>query len=189
LASGDTVLINGANGGVGTAAVQIAGALGATVVATVRSEELRPHLVELGAVATGAQEGAEFVRGRGGADVVLELVGALHMPGNLEALARGGRLVIVGARPGDEALFPLRELMTRRAHVVGTTLRTRVPEEKARLVQEFGKRIVPLIENGTVTPVIDRVFPLAAAVDALNYVREPGKFGKVLLEFPASEGT
>jgi NADPH2:quinone reductase len=188
LASGDTVLINGANGGVGTAAVQIARVLGATVVATVRSEALRPVVSELGAAAMGAEEGVEFVRGRGGADVVLELVGALHIPGNLEALARGGRLVIVGARPGDEALFPLRELMTRRAHVIGTTLRTRAPEEKARLVQEFGKQIVPLLENGTIRPVIDRVFPLAAAVDALNYVREPGKFGKVLLELPASEG-
>lgn len=189
LASGDTVLVNGANGGVGTAAVQIASALGATVVASVRSEALRPRVAELGAVAAGAEEAFEHVRSRGGADVVIELVGAPHMSGNLTALARGGRVVIVGSRPGDEALFPLRDLMTRRAHVIGTTLRTRPPEQKALLVQEFGKRIVPLLADGSIAPVVHRVFPLAQAAHAIDYVREPGKFGKVLLEVSDSEDT
>lgn len=189
LTSGDTLLVNGANGGVGTAAVQIAHAIGARVVANVRSEALRPRVAELGATAAEAKKAFERVRELGGADVILELVGAPHMAENVAALARGGRLVIVGSRPGDEATLALRDLMSRRAHVIGTTLRTRPPEEKARLVQDFGRQIVPLLAAGTIAPVVDRVFPLAQAVDAIDYVRQPGKFGKVLVELPTSEGS
>ena len=134
LASGETLLVNGANGGVGTAAVQIAAFLGARVVAGVRSPELRPRIAALGATALAADEAFAHVRERGGADVVLELVGAAHMAGNIEALARGGRLIVVGARPGDEVTLVLRDLMSRRAHLIGTTLRTRPLEEKAHLV-------------------------------------------------------
>jgi putative PIG3 family NAD(P)H quinone oxidoreductase len=187
LTTGDTVLVNGANGGVGTAAIQIASALGATVFASVRSKALRPSVAELGARVTSAEEAVEQVQSRGGADIVLELVGALNMHGNLAVLAKRGRLVIVGARPGDEATFPLRDLMTRRAHVIGTTLRTRPPEEKATLAQEFGRQIVPLLAAGSVSPVVDRAFPLEEAAEAIDYVREPGKFGKVLLELPLSK--
>ncbi|MDX6591083.1 MAG: NADPH:quinone reductase [Gaiellales bacterium] len=187
LASGDTLLVNGASGGVGTAAVQIARALGARVVANVRSVELCPRVAELGAVAVGADEAFERVAALGGADVVLELVGATHMSRNVEALARGGRLVVVGAKPGDEATVVLRDLMSRRAHLIGTTLRTRPPHEKASLVNEFGKCVVPFLADGTVTPLVHCVFPLAEAADALDYVREPGKLGKVLLEMPGGE--
>ena len=73
-------------------------------------------------------------------------------------------------------------------HVIGTTLRTRPPEEKAFLAQEFGKQIVPLLAAGRISPVVDRVFPFHEAAAAIDYVREPGKFGKVLLELLASEG-
>jgi NADPH:quinone reductase-like Zn-dependent oxidoreductase len=184
LASGDTLLVNGASGGVGTAAVQIARAIGARVVANVRSEELRPRVAELGAVAVGADEAYERVAALGGADVIVELVGAAHMSRNIEALARGGRLVVVGAKPGDEAAVVLRDLMSRRAHLIGTTLRTRPPAEKATLVREFGRRVVPFLADGTVTPLVHRAFPLAEAADALDFVREPGKLGKVLLEMP-----
>jgi NADPH:quinone reductase len=187
LTSGDTLLVNGANGAVGTAAVQIAHSMGARVVANVRSETLRPRVAELGAAAAGAEEAFRQVRDLGGAEVILELVGAPHMAENVTALARGGRLMIVGARPGDEATLALRELMSRRAHVIGTTLRTRPPEEKARLVQDFARQIVPLLAAGTIAPVVDRIFPLAEAADAIDYVRRPGKFGKVLVELPDSE--
>lgn len=189
LGSGDVLLVNGASGGVGTAAVQIGRALGARVVANVRSEELRPRVAELGATAAGPTEAFERVRDLGGADVILELVGAQHMADNVASLARRGRLVIVGARPGEEVTLALRDLMSRRAHVIGTTLRTRPPEEKARLIQDFGRRIVPLLGEGTIKPIVDRVFPLADAADALDSMHEPGKFGKVLLRLPVSEGS
>jgi NADPH2:quinone reductase len=185
LRAGDVLLVNGGNGGVGTAAVQIAAATGATVVASVRSEELRPRVAELGAAALEAGEAFARVRELGGADVILELVGAVHMAGNVEALARGGRLVVVAGKPGDEATVVLRDLMSRRARIVGTTLRSRPPDEKAALVQEFGRRVVPLFESGKATALVHRVFPLAEAADALDCVRAPGKLGKVLLEMPA----
>jgi len=185
LAAGDVLLVNGGNGGVGTAAVQIAAARGATVVASVRSEELRPRVAELGAAALGADEAFARVGELGGADVILELVGAVHMAANLESLARGGRLVVVAGKPGDEATFVLRDLMGRRVRMIGTTLRSRPPEEKAALVQEFGRRVLPLFESGQATALVDRVFPLDEAADALDHVRAPGKLGRVLLEMPA----
>ena len=91
----------------------------------------------------GAEEAFAHVQEEGGADVVLELVGAPHMAGNVASLARGGRIIVVGAKPGDEAAIVLRDLMSRRGRLMGTTLRTRPLEEKAYLVQEFGRRIVP----------------------------------------------
>jgi NADPH:quinone reductase-like Zn-dependent oxidoreductase len=181
LQSGETLLVNGANGGVGTAAVQIANLIGATAVAAVRDPKLRPRVAELGATALASDEAAAHVRERGGADVVLELVGAVHMAQNIEALARGGRLIVVGARPGDEANIVLRDLMSRRGRLIGTTLRTRPLEEKALLVQQFARRIVPGLGSGRLRPLIDRVFPLAEAAAALDHVRAPGKLGKVLL--------
>ncbi len=188
LVSGETLLVNGASGGVGTAAVQIGAFLGARVVANVRAPELRPGVAELGATALPAEEAFAHVRAIGGADVVLELVGAVHMSENMSALARGGRVIVVGARPGDEATVVLRDLMSRRGHLIGTTLRTRPLEEKAHLVQQFGRRIVPALADGRMRPIVDRAFPLAEAADALDYVRAPGKFGKVLLSLGADAG-
>jgi NADPH:quinone reductase len=181
LDSGDRLLVNGANGGVGTAAVQIGVALGARVVASVRSTHLCARVAGLGASAKATDEAFDEVRRLGGADVILELVGAPHMAENLVSLTKKGRIVVVGARPGDEATITLRDLMSRRGRVIGTTLRTRALEEKATLIQEFGRRIVPFFSNGRVRPIVDRIFQLADAADAFDYVRAPGKFGKVLL--------
>jgi NADPH:quinone reductase-like Zn-dependent oxidoreductase len=99
LVAGDTVLVNGASGGVGTAAVQIAHALRARVVAAVRTPERRDAVAGLGAPALAGDAAFAAVRELGGADVIVELVGAPNMPGNLDALGRGGRLVVVGAGP------------------------------------------------------------------------------------------
>jgi NADPH:quinone reductase-like Zn-dependent oxidoreductase len=182
LGPGDTLLVNGASGGVGTAAVQIGVRLGARVVANVRSAGVRPRVGELGATALAASDAFAQARELGGADVILELVGAPHMRENVSALAPKGRIVMVGARPGDEATIAMRDLMGRRARLIGTTLRTRPPEEKAGIVQVFGRRVVPLLAAGDLRPLIDRVFPLTEAASAFDYVRRPGKLGKVLLE-------
>jgi NADPH:quinone reductase len=181
LGPGDTLLVNGGNGGVGTAAIQIASRLGARVVASVRSEELRPRVAALGAEAFAADEAFERVRSLGGADVVLELVGAVHMQDNLGALAKLGRLVIVGAKQGDEAVVDMRDLMTRRGRIMGTTLRTRPPEQKALLTQEFARRVLPMIASGEAVPVVDREFGFDQVAEAQEHVRAPGKFGRVLL--------
>lgn len=181
LGAGDTLLVNGANGGVGTAAVQIGTTLGARVVASVRSAEVCGRVAELGATTLLPDEAFKHVHGLGGADVILELVGAAHISNDLAAIAPRGRIVIVGARPGDQATFALRDLMARRGQVIGTTLRMRPPEQKADLVQAFGRRIAPQLADGRIVPIVDRVFGLDAAADALDQVSLPGKFGKILL--------
>jgi NADPH:quinone reductase-like Zn-dependent oxidoreductase len=186
LGSGDTLLINGASGGVGTAAVQLGVALGARVVANVRSAARRDAVSELGASVFAAPEAFEQVRGLGGADVVLELVGATHMTENLAVLAPGGRIVVVAARPDEEVTLALRDLMSRRGHLLGTTLRRRPLEQKAVLVQQFARRVVPWLADGRLVPIIDRVFELGEAAAAFDYIRTPGKLGKVLLRTAAS---
>jgi NADPH2:quinone reductase len=185
LGAGDTLLVNGASGGVGTAAVQIARAIGARVVAGVRSPGLRPSVAGLRATALPAEEAFAYVRELGGADVILELVGAVHMAENMTAVARLGRIVVVGARPGDETTIALRDLMSRRVHLIGTTLRTRPLEEKGAVVQEFAQRVVPLLADGRARVLIDRVVGLSEAAGAFDYVRTPGKLGKVLLDVEA----
>lgn len=182
--AGDVVLVNGASGGVGSAAVQIASAMRARVVGGVRTEALRARIAELGADALAPDDAFERVASLGGADVIIELVGGPHMARNMEALARGGRLVLVAGKPGEEAAIVLRDLMSRRASLIGTTLRTRPAEEKAALVQEFGRRVVPLLADGTLTAPVGEVFPLERASDAYDHVRTQGRFGKTLLELP-----
>lgn len=181
MGAGDRVLINGAGGGVGTAAAQLAVALGARVIASVRSDSVRPRVAALGVEALAPADAFGRARELGGADVILELVGAPHMADNLRALAPLGRIVVVAAKPGDEATISLRDLMGRRGRLLGTTLRARPAEQKGALIQAFSKRVVPLLERSAVKPVVDRVFALDDAVEALDAVRRPGKFGKLLL--------
>ena len=184
LGSGDTLLVNGGSGGVGTAAVQI-GIGGGRHGGGERAHRAAPARgCGPGRRGAPADQAFERVAELGGADVILELVGGPHMDANVASLARGGRLMLVAAKPGEEAHIVLRDLMMRRGHLIGTTLRTRPPEEKALLTQTFGRRMLPLLAAGTIAPIVDRSFPLEDAAEAFDAVREPGKFGKLLLEMP-----
>ncbi|MEP6811454.1 MAG: zinc-binding dehydrogenase [Actinomycetota bacterium] len=183
LGLGDRLLVTGANGGVGTAAVQLARAAGATVFATARSDEARGRLEELGAVALAPEEAAERLLAEGGADVVLELVGAPNLDSDLEALALRGRIVIVGTGGGARGELDLGKLMARRGRVFGTHLRARPLEQKAAAVQAFAHDVVPLLADGRVAPIVGRLFAAETVADAFDYMEQPGKFGKVLLEF------
>jgi NADPH:quinone reductase len=183
LAPGDVLLVNGANGGVGIAAVQIGRLVGARVIASVRSEGARERLEELGAEAVTPDGALDRVRDAGGADVILELVGSPNLSGNLDAVAMKGRIVIVGTGAGADAPLSLRALMGRRARILGTMLRARPLEEKAAAVQAFGHQIVPAIADGRLQGFVDRIFPAEQVDDAFAYMVQPGKFGKVLLEF------
>jgi len=173
LALGETLLVNGASGGVGTAAVQLGVAAGARVLANSRSH--REALTDMGAEPCVLSEAR-------GVDVVLELVGAANLTGSLEALALRGRIIVVGTGAGADAELSLRALMGRRASVMGTVLRARPMEEKAAAVQAFARSVVPHLAAGRVRPVIDRVFPVAEAAAAFEHLSAPGKLGKVLLE-------
>jgi len=173
LALGETLLVNGASGGVGTAAVQLGVAAGARVLANTRSH--REALTDMGAEPCVLSEAR-------GVDVVLELVGAANLTGSLEALALRGRIIVVGTGAGADAELSLRALMGRRASVMGTVLRARSMEEKAAAVQAFARSVVPHLAAGRARPVINRVFPVAEAAAAFEHLSAPGKLGKVLLE-------
>lgn len=182
---GELLAVTGANGGVGTAAVQIGLAAGARVLATVRSAGVRSPVAGLGAEVVAPEQLVERARELGGADVVLELVGAPNLEDDLAALAVRGRIVIVGTGAGHEAPLSLRTLMARRAHLIGTVLRARPLEEKAAAVQAFGHEVVPHLASGRIVPLVDRVFPAAEATEAFDRMQQPGKLGKVLLDFGA----
>ena len=186
LRPGDTLLVHGAAGGVGSAAVQIGVAAGATVIGVSRHAEGRAAVEAWGATAIDAEGWAEHVlelTGGRGADVILELVGAPNFDGDIKALARRGRLAIVGIGAGQHVELQLRDLMTKRATVFGTTLRARPIEEKADAIQRFHHELGPQFAAGRLQPVIDRAFPWFEAADALARMEGAGKIGKVLLDF------
>ncbi len=183
LQMGELLLVNGANGGVGTAAVQIGAAAGARVLATVRTAELREPVGALGATVIAPDEMVARAQAEGGADVVLELVGAPNLASDLDAIAVKGRIVIVGTGAGTEAALDLRKLMGRRARLMGTVLRARTLEEKAFAVGAFAREVVPHLASGRIAPLVDTVLPAAAATDAFDRLAQPGKLGKVLLDF------
>jgi NADPH:quinone reductase-like Zn-dependent oxidoreductase len=185
LRPGELLVVNGANGGVGTAAVQIATVCGARVLATLRDATLHDAVARLGATVSPPEELAERARAAGGADVILELVGAPNLEPDLRAVAPRGRIVIVGTGGGAEATLDLRVVMARRARIIGTVLRARPPEEKALAVLAFAREVVPHLATGRVAPLIDRVFQASAVAAAFDRLEARGKLGKVLLDFDA----
>jgi NADPH:quinone reductase len=180
---GETLLVNGANGAVGSAGARLGLAAGAQVVANVRSPDSARSLAAEGALVVTPEGAAERVAALGGADVILELIGAPNLDFDFSALALKGTIVIVGTTAGEQAGISLRALMGKRAALRGTMLRARPAEEKAAAVQAFAGSVVPLLAAGRALPEIDRVFPAAAAAAAFDHLVQPGKTGKVLLEF------
>lgn len=178
LRSGEHLLVHGAAGGVGTAAVQLGRVAGARVTATVRREELRPGVEQLGARAI-APEGFEE---EGPFDVVLELVGASNLAANLSALATGGRIAVIGVGgTGPKAELNLLSVMQKRARIHGSTLRARPLEEKAIAMRLVERELLPHFENGTLTVPVAETFPLERAEDAYNRFEAGGKLGKIVL--------
>jgi NADPH2:quinone reductase len=183
LRPGETLLVHGAGGGVGTAAVQLGVAVGARVVATVRTPKVEEAVTGLGAEVVREEDfpGGVSVH----ADVILELVGATHFPANLDVLARRGRIVVVSVAGGNEIQLPLGLLMQKRITIAGTVLRARPLEEKATAVRAFEREVVPGLASGRLRPVVDSVYPAADVRAAFDRLEERGKVGKVLLDFTA----
>ena len=177
LSPGERLLVHGGAGGVGTAAVQLGAAAGARVTATVRRGGLRIEIEKLGATAI-APEGFEA---HGPFDVILELVGAPNLPSNLDALATGGRIVVIGVGAGATAELNLLALMGKRARIHGSTLRARPLEEKAEAMRRVERHVLPLIEQRTVTVPVAATFPLAEVGAAYDRFAAGGKFGKIVL--------
>jgi NADPH:quinone reductase-like Zn-dependent oxidoreductase len=182
LQMGESVLVHGAAGGVGTAGVQLAAAAGAWVTATVRNPALREAVNELGSVVGWTEVVADddFVT-RGPYDVVLELVGAPNMAGNLEALNTGGRIAVIGVGGGAIADLNLLALMGKRARVHGSTLRARPLEQKADAARRVERSVLPLLEAGDVQVPVAATFPLAEVAAAYARFAEGGKLGKIVV--------
>ena len=184
LRPGETVLVHGASGAVGSAAVQIGIAIGARVLGSVRSDASATIVSGLGAHVVRDQDLVEEISSATaghGIDVILELVGAPHFPANLEVLATGGRIIVVGVSAGGTVELDLGGLMRRRALVRGTVLRARPLEAKALAVRAFEREIVPMLSDGRVRARVDATFPAVKAHDAFDRLSE--RSGKVLLEF------
>jgi NADPH:quinone reductase-like Zn-dependent oxidoreductase len=170
LGLGDRLLVHGAAGGVGTAAVQLAAAAGAEVVASVRNPDHRQAVAGLGA-AVVAEPGRVFDHGP--FDVILELVGAPNFPANLDALA------VVGA--GATVELDLRKLMTRRARVLASSLRSRPREQKADAARRVEHQALPLLADGRLRIPVAASFPLDQAQEAYDRFTAGGKLGKLVL--------
>jgi NADPH:quinone reductase len=177
LGLGERLLVHGAAGGVGTAAVQLGRATGASVVATVRSERARDRVAALGARVVAPDAFAE----EGPFDVVLELVGAPNFADNLHALATDGRICIIGVGAGSKAELNLLALMGKRARILGSTLRHRPLEEKAAATRRVEHHVLPVVERGEIEVPIAQTFPLAEAAQAYERFAAGGKVGKIVL--------
>ncbi|MEM7050031.1 MAG: NAD(P)H-quinone oxidoreductase [Acidobacteriota bacterium] len=187
MSSGEAVAITGANGGVGSFAVQLASALGARVLAVGRRAAALEPLRDLGATVTvpmASDLPAALRRANGGEglDLVMDLVGGEWLPRLLLALKTGGRLVLVGITAGRTAEIPLDVVLRRRLRIVGSVLRPRPREEKARLVAAFHAVAEPWLEDGTLQPVVDRVLPFAEIATAYQALAAGGVEGKVIVE-------
>jgi putative PIG3 family NAD(P)H quinone oxidoreductase len=187
LGPGETALVHGGGGGVGTAAIRLLREAGHVVLVTAGSDEKCRRCEELGATAAinyqtedFAARARELTDGRG-VDVVLDHIGARYLAANLRALASGGRLVLIGLMGGAHGEISLADLLIRRVAVIGSTLRTRPVDEKARIVAGFRERFGAALAAGRLRPVVDRVMSFEQAADAHRLMQSSAHFGKIVL--------
>lgn len=185
----ETLLIHAAGSGVGTAAIQLAKAVGSFIVGSSRSAWKLDRAKELGLDQSvlierpdepWEKEVFRVTDGRG-ADVILDLVGGPYLAGNQAALAGRGRHLVVGVPGGSSSTIDLRLLMTRRGALIGTILRARSLAEKAKLVRAMEREVMPAFRTGELRPVVDRIYPAEEAEAAHAFVETNGNFGKILL--------
>jgi putative PIG3 family NAD(P)H quinone oxidoreductase len=182
LRGNETLLVHGGGSGIGTFAIQFGKALGARVLATARSSK-HEVLRMLGATPIDYQneDFTAAAKAAGGADVILDIIGAAYLDRNIEALSTGGRLAIIGLQGGRVGELNLGVVLAKRLTIAASTLRARPLSEKAAIVRGVREQVWPLIEAGTIKPVIDRRIPLPDAAEAHRVVEASDNVGKVLL--------
>ncbi len=186
LRTAETLLVHGGTSGIGTTAIQLARAFGATVYATAGSDEKCAVCEKLGARAINYKTTdfvgaiANLTSGRG-VDIILDIVGGDYLKRNLEALAVEGRLVQIGLQGGASSAINLATLMQRRLTLTGSTLRNRTIAEKAAIAREVEQHVWPLLSSGIVAPVIDRALPLENAAEAHRLLESGEIIGKIVL--------
>ena len=187
LRAGEVLLVHGGTSGIGTMALQLATHAGARVLCTVGSAEKAARAVELGAERAIRYRDEDFVAvvrevtGGAGADVVLDNMGAAYLGRNVDALAVGGRLVVIGLQGGTRGELDLGALLGKRAAVFATSLRARPAAEKAAIVAAVREHVWPAVEAGAVRPVVDRVLPLEDAAEAHRVLESSAHIGKIVL--------
>lgn len=181
LTMGERLLVHGGAGGVGTAAIQLARRAGAQVTATVRNAKLRDDVARLGARVIPPEEFAAS----GPFDVILELVGAPNLQGNLDALASRGRIVVIGVGAGAKAQINLLALMGKNGSIHGSTLRARPLEEKAATARLVERHVLPQLGAGTMQVPVAATFPMDQAATAYERFAAGGKLGKIVVMMDA----
>ena len=184
LARGETLLVHGANSGIGVTAIQMAKAAGARVLSTARGAAKAKQARELGAdLVVDATEGdwSTAIKAAGPVNVVLDMVGAGYFARNVDVLATGGRLVMIAVLTGATVELNLLTVMLKRLTITGSTLRARDPDEKARLARAVEEHVWPWLASGVVRIPVDRRFPLAQAGAAHAWLEQGAQFGKVVL--------
>ncbi|KFU81172.1 putative NAD(P)H quinone oxidoreductase, PIG3 family [Amycolatopsis lurida] len=185
LSEGEVLLVHGGAGGIGTHAIQVAKALGATVAVTAGSPARLESCRQLGAdiaIDYKEQDFVEVLRAEtGGADVILDNMGAKYLDRNIDALKADGRLVIIGMQGGVKGELNIGKLLGKRVSVYAAGLRSRPLEQKAAIVADVRERLWPLVEQGSVKPIVGQVVPMAEAASAHRALEEGTVFGKVLL--------
>jgi len=184
--AGETLLVEGGSGGVGHLAVQLGVALGMRVLATARGAERAARVAALGAetIDYAAGDVAARVRELGGADVILDVLGAAALDDHLRMLKPDGRLVVIGMQRGRHGDLDLGRLLSTRARVIGTTLRARPHTQKARIVREVEEQVWPHVPE-RIRPLVHATYPLDRAADAHRALDSGEVFGKVVLTPPA----
>ncbi len=177
-------LVHGGAGGIGTCAIQLASALGAKVFATAGSPEKLALCAELGADVTVNYRDEDFVavlNEAGGADVILDNMGAKYLGRNVDALATEGRLVVIGLQGGVKGELDLGKLLRKRGAVLATALRSRPVEEKTAICASVVEHVWPLVADGAVRPVVHTTLPLEQAADAHRLMESGDHVGKIVL--------
>ena len=187
LKAGETFLVQGGSSGIGVAAIQMVSAMGSRVFATAGSAEKCAACETLGAERAINYKTEDFVevvktltQGKG-VDVILDMVAGEYVPREMKALADDGRIVLIATLGGSKATVDLMEVMRRRLHVTGSTLRPRSVEYKAGLARALRENIWPLVEAGKIKPVIHATFPLADAARAHELMESGTHIGKIVL--------
>jgi len=187
LKEGETLLIHGGSSGIGTMAIQLAKALGAKVIVTVGSQDKADACVKLGADRAINYRNEDFVAevkaatGGAGANVILDMVGGNYIEQNYDAAAVDGRIVQIAFLGGPKANVNFTKLMVKRLHHTGSTLRPRSNADKAAMVAAIEARVMPLLREGRIKPLMDSTFPLEKAADAHRRMETSEHIGKIVL--------
>ncbi|MDT2021956.1 NAD(P)H-quinone oxidoreductase [Methylocella sp. CPCC 101449] len=189
LRAGETVLIHGGTSGIGTTAIMLAVAKGATVFATAGSDDKCATCVKLGATRAINYRNEDFVQvvkdatGGKGVDVVLDIIGGDYIPRNLQALALEGRLVQIAFLGGTRSVtVDFGQIMMKRLTVTGSTLRPQSVPQKAKIAAELAEHVWPLLNAGTIRPLVDSVYPLGQAAEAHRRMESSVHVGKIILD-------